>query len=309
MKQFTKRIVSSSKLYIKSIKYSLKNYLKFQLIKLSLILRNNNSYRKQVPIIVSLASYPGGGRHETVHLTIQSLLKQSIKPKKILLWLYEGEFANREKDLPKKLLKLQDNIFQIKWSDKDIKSYNKIMCTLEEYPNEIIVTVDDDIIYKKKCLEKLWNSYQEYPQDVHAHRVTKFYKNNNSWNKIIGGQAFYKDSSYLNLPTGCGGILYPRNSFYKDVRGENLYMSLAPTNDDQWLWVMAILKGRRIRAINGKILKLKYIPETQSVSLSNINNEGKKLFWIQFNNLIKAYPKFEKCLDEEYKNYSYLNSL
>ena len=55
-------------------------------------------------VIVSLTSYPP--RIKTVHLTIESLLMQTQRVKKILLWLSPEEFPNKEDDLPSELLNL-----------------------------------------------------------------------------------------------------------------------------------------------------------------------------------------------------------
>ena len=59
-------------------------------------------FSNKIPIInnliISLTSYPE--RIEFVHLAIKSLLNQAILPSKIILWLAESEFPNREKNLP-----------------------------------------------------------------------------------------------------------------------------------------------------------------------------------------------------------------
>lgn len=53
-------------------------------------------------IIVSLTSYPA--RISTVHLTIDTLLSQTRKADKIILWLAPEQFPNKEDDLPAQLL-------------------------------------------------------------------------------------------------------------------------------------------------------------------------------------------------------------
>ena len=80
-------------------------------------------------VIISLTSYPL--RINYVHKTIKSLLEQTLKPKKIILWLAESEFPNKNKDLPKNLLLLKNNIVSIKYYKENIKSYKKLIPTLE----------------------------------------------------------------------------------------------------------------------------------------------------------------------------------
>ena len=59
-------------------------------------------------LIVSLTSFPQ--RFSTLHLTIKTLLSQSMRPDEIILWIYEKDFS----DLPKSILDLQSDIFSIK---------------------------------------------------------------------------------------------------------------------------------------------------------------------------------------------------
>ena len=59
-------------------------------------------------IIVSLTSFPQ--RIYEIHYTIFSLLNQTVKPSKVILWLAKEEFPNLEKDLPDTLLKLYSRV-------------------------------------------------------------------------------------------------------------------------------------------------------------------------------------------------------
>ena len=58
-------------------------------------------------IIVSLTSYPL--RIQCAIIVIKSLLKQTIKPDKIILWLAKSDFPRKNKDLPPDLLSLKSN--------------------------------------------------------------------------------------------------------------------------------------------------------------------------------------------------------
>ena len=53
--------------------------------------------KREFELIVSLTSYPD--RMYDIHYCIYSLLKQSLKPNKIILWLGEEQFPNRDKEL------------------------------------------------------------------------------------------------------------------------------------------------------------------------------------------------------------------
>ena len=94
-------------------------------------------------LIVSLTSFPA--RIELVWMTIASLMNQTMKPKKIILWLSEEQFQTEE-SIPQTLLALRKRGLEIRFCE-DIKPHKKYFHTMQEYPDDIVVTVDDDIFY------------------------------------------------------------------------------------------------------------------------------------------------------------------
>lgn len=263
--------------------------------KLDKIIENHN---KKDNIIVSFTSYPA--RIQTIYKVVESIKKQTLKPQKIILWLAENQFPNKEKDLPKELLSKVDKMFEIKWCD-DIRSYKKLIPTLELYPNSYIATIDDDNIYSPYWLKRLYADSLQNPKCIIAHRITKFILDDNGNFKIIaGGKDYYHKPTYLNKLVGAGGVLYPPNSLYKDICKKELFWKLAQTNDDQWFWFMGILNGYRVKVCDYPLIDLHLIENTQETALCNINDHGENLFWVQFNNLINYYGKVKELLIHEF---------
>lgn len=119
------------------------------------------SHIKRNPkLIVSLTSFPG--RINVVEQTIDSILRQSLKPDYVILWLAESQFPTKERSLPRSLVRYKKHGLQIRWCE-DIRPYKKLIPTLREFPDDIIVTADDDIIYWENWLEKLYASHIKYP--------------------------------------------------------------------------------------------------------------------------------------------------
>ena len=83
-------------------------------------------------IIVSLTSY--SARINTVHITIDSLLKQTFKADKIILWLAKEQFPRLEKDLPNNLLQQTKKGLTIKWWQKKFKATYKIDTCFNKLP-------------------------------------------------------------------------------------------------------------------------------------------------------------------------------
>lgn len=247
--------------------------------------------KRNPQIIVSLTSFPD--RIPFIYKTISSLLNQTLKPDMVILWLAKEQFPQLENDLPDELLELKKYGLTIKWCN-NIRSYKKLVPAIKEYPNDIIITVDDDIYYDKTLVELLYKSYEKEPQYIHCHRCTKIFYKNGKIKAKGGGKKFYKYPSYANKLVGVGGVLYPPNSLYCDITNENLFMELAPTNDDIWFWLMAVLNNKKIKVIKNNIPEPAEIDETmQGPCLTQINDHGDNLFYKQLDNILNHYEGLE----------------
>lgn len=256
-----------------------------------------NKPERIVPIIVSLTTFPA--RINGVHFVIETLLTQSMKPDKIILWLAVEQFPNLEKDLPNNLLGLKKYGLTISWCH-DIRSYKKLIPTINEFPDAIIITADDDIYYHPNMVKRLYKAYETDSNSIHCHRITKFYMEGGEFKTAPGGYEIYHHPSFLHKLTGGSGTLYPPHSLYKDICNEELFMKLAPTNDDIWFWIMAVLNGSRCNVVNHSCTALYYIKGSQEESLTSINDNGEFLFKNQFGNVLNYYPEAKRILIEEW---------
>ena len=118
-------------------------------------------------LIVSLTSY-GRRVADIVPYTLVSLLKQTVMPDRIILWL-DKESWNDE-NIPKKLQQLIKYGIEIRFC-KDIRSYTKLVPTLTLYPEDVIVTVDDDVIYKRDVVENLYSSYLKDSSKIYCNHA------------------------------------------------------------------------------------------------------------------------------------------
>jgi len=192
-------------------------------------------------VIVSLTTY--GKRIHDVYLTIESLMQQTVKPNKIILWLDKNEFTME--NIPQTLKNLKKRGLTIEFC-KNIRSYKKLVPALRKFPNDIIITIDDDVIYQYDLIETLLYSYNQNPDLIHfcrGHRMILKKDNTlekyNNWNLVVNDCKIDK----LNFPTGVGGVLYPPYSLHPYVTDENVFLTLAPNADDVWFKAMALLQG------------------------------------------------------------------
>lgn len=126
-------------------------------------------------VIITLTSYPD--RINKLWITIESLLRQTYKPKKIILWLAESQFPEKTKSLPKSLLKLQKRGLTIEFCE-DIKSFKKFFYTAKIYNDYIIITADDDVIYPNNLIENLLKTYANNNHCVCCYRAHQIKLNN-----------------------------------------------------------------------------------------------------------------------------------
>ena len=114
--------------------------------------KHNKKYRlKNVEtegnrIIVSLTSFPA--RINNLWLVIETIFRQTVKPDMIILWLSKEQFSNID-SLPKRLLKQRERGLKIELRDGDLRSHKKYYYTVQEYPNDIMITIP----YKKPYIK------------------------------------------------------------------------------------------------------------------------------------------------------------
>lgn len=216
-------------------------------------------------LIVTLTSFPD--RTETISETLVSLLQQSIRPEKLVLWLATEQFPQKEKNLPKDIVILQNYGLEIMWCE-DLKSYKKLIPALSHFPDKLLVTADDDIYYPKHWLKGLYDSYLKEPTAVHCHRMHRItFSDSNEilpyqkWDKcLISGSE--KENDLLFFTTG-GGVLFPPDCFYKDVLRRDLFLELCPLADDIWFWAMVKLHGTEMKLVKDNVYRIRNNGNTQ----------------------------------------------
>jgi len=204
--------------------------------------------------IISLTSY-GKRLVDIVPFALITLFNQSIRPDRILLWI-----ANDEKEyVPSIMEKLIEKGLEIHFCD-DIKSYKKLIPAIEIFPDDYIITADDDLYYPKNWFEQLMIEHKKHPKKIVCHRANgiKVDEEHNpipyvKWDGCIRPSLYFasifmqEEQSVLChqlesvFPTGGSGVLYPPSCFHKDITNRELFMKLAPHADDIWFWAMAVI--------------------------------------------------------------------
>ena len=196
----------------------------------------SKEHEKKQLVVVSLTSFPK--RLPTLWKTIECILRQTIKPDKIVLYLTESQVCDI-KTLPQSLLSLRERGLEIKLCKEEIRSHTKYYQAFIDYPNDIIITVDDDLYYRSDLVESHLKWHEKHPKAIIANWVKE----------ITPTSHLYKDWPDVHIPTlsnrfillGVSSVLYPPHSLYKDVFNTEKIKELCLTADDIWLSCMAIL--------------------------------------------------------------------
>lgn len=235
-----------TRIYIKCIK--------IRTLSLIPTLKSLESTKKTPQFVVSLTSY-GKRLKKSAPFAIITLLDQSIKPDKIILWVAKED----KKNVPKIMDKLTKKGLEIRFCE-DIKLYNKLIPSIEAFPDSYIVTADDNIYYPQNWFEQLIIEHQKNPNKIICHKAKRINVDENhnltpysQWASFVQPISYFahlfvsheKNAPNHQLesifPLSKSGIMYPPKSLYYDVTKKNLFMKLAADANDFWFWAMAVI--------------------------------------------------------------------
>lgn len=261
---------------------------------------NPNMPEQQV--IVSLTSFPAAIPYAVQ--AVQSVLNGSVLPDKVILYLTFSQFG--ENEIPQELLNLaNDNPrFEIRDYPKDIRSYRKLIPTLKDFPEAIIVTIDDDVKYHKDMLRDLLRLHKEFPNAVLAHRakLMKPDKPYRKWRKYRWYHFLGKriHASFRNIQTGVGGVLYPPHCLKSEMMDVELFTKLAPTTDDIWFWAAGVANGVKVIPVPFGHNKPKGLEKPRDLSLKTVNfKAGVDRNSAALKNILEAYPIVKQRIENE----------
>lgn len=232
---------------------------------------------QQQQVVVSMTSFPAAISY--AELAIRSILGGSVLPGKLVLYLTFSQFA--EGGIPASLRKLAEEspVFEIRNYDRDIRSYRKLIPALIDFPDAIIVTVDDDVAYHRHMLRDLLALHRQVPHAILAHRAKKimFGKPYRRWRKYRWYHFLARriHASFSNLQTGVGGVLYPPHSLDEGMLDEGLFTQLAPSTDDIWFWAAAVANGYPVVPVPFGRNKPRGVGKPKALSLKTTNYKGK----------------------------------
>ena len=200
---------------------------------------------KKENIVVSLTSTEG--RIKSIFPTLYSLMAQTNKPDLIILWL------GKNMKFPQKIISQIKSMGVLVKFREDYGPNTKYYYVFDKYKNDVVITVDDDIIYHKNMIDELYETFLKHPNSVIARRTHKM--RFNSERKIMKYKDWiweYRDSdvpSYDLLATGVGGVLYPPRVMALECWENRDFLKICPKADDVWLKFCELSNGIKVCAV------------------------------------------------------------
>ena len=233
--------------------------------------------RCSVPMVVSFTSFPR--RIGCTVSIIENVCRQTRKADKILLYLAPEQFPGREADLPHALLdQINQGLATLHWVP-DVRSHKKYHYVMREFPDSLIVTLDDDLTYPDDMLENLFHCYLCHPDKISAMRAHLAVADQSAglllpysrWVKEYRG-ATYVPSPQLFFTSGAGTLFPPKVLHPLSLELDRAW-SLCPYADDVWLNIMTLLGGScAVLAVDD--FTMKNMPGSQEEALQTINVGG-----------------------------------
>ena len=252
------------------------------------ITKNNPKYslksdrNKKQKVIISLTSFPP--RLPKLWLVIECLLRQTVKPDAIILYLTAGQVKSVE-ELPGKLREQQKRGLQIVLCPDKIRSHTKYFYAMSQNPDDIIITVDDDLFYRTDLVERHLKAHKVHRDAIIANWVKEILPTTPLYKEWPDGKEAKLSNRFLLL--GVSSVLYPPHSLYKDTFLTKEIIDLCLTADDVWLSCMALLQKTPIYFTN---YKYNHLPVTikNNETLLDVNRERNQ---VCVDNLNKYYQE------------------
>lgn len=243
-------------------------------------------------VIVSMTTIPK--RKEDLLKTLPYILKQKFV-KKICINL-DNNLSKEDYDFYDKLIITDSRIEINKECDPKWRSANKLLPTIKKYPDEVIVTMDDDLSYDEDCVKELVEMYEKHPDCIISHEI----------NPVIcrNGKLEYLNAMDIKLMQKEYGkyfshsCLFPPHVFDgTDVFDYDKMMKLTGgTHDELWFWEQSTLKGVKVICLDLTIsMSIDSVIQHKEddYQLTNINkfqnkvNEYNRLFNEEYSDKIK----------------------
>lgn len=249
-------------------------------------------------VVVSLSTH--GKRLFESYLAIETIMNGTILPNRIVLWLGEDM---KNSPLPRTIQGQIKRGLEVRYTE-DIRAYTKLLPSLKAFPDSIIVTIDDDILYPEDTLEQLLLAHTDCQSAICANCVKRVTPNGTgalksilTWESLEKTEFGRRDYFF----EGFGGVLYPPHCFSGEIMNKDIFWNICQYADDVWYNVIAYKENIPVMKPSYHYGLFPYM-ENDSVPNSGLkvvnNNPNDCKNDIQIRNVFDHYNLMDKLLSD-----------
>jgi hypothetical protein len=226
-------------------------------------------------IIVSLTTYPK--RYKRLKEVLPYILNQTLKFDKLCIVIDDNIAENEIQDYL--LLKDLDSRIEILFGESKWRSANKLLTTYKKYPNDIIITCDDDMYYPNTAFQEMYDVWLKNKECIIAQEINPAQidcltvKYINSFDVMLRQKEFGK---YLSVCC----LFPPRSLEDTDVYNYDNFKYVTNGNHDElWFWIHTTIKGIYVIGLDYTVsyqideVAMKF----DETALTNINGNPKEI--------------------------------
>ena len=236
-------------------------------------------------VIVSMTSWKK--RINNAHKPIEILINNTYKPDKIILNLAIEEFPQKNLELPKSILRLfKFNNFEIFWVNKNNNVFKKLIPTINRFKNDLIITVDDDIIYPYDLIENVIKNFIKFGSNKpmsFGNKYSDWIINKTRINSHYGGCSIVKYEFFQEK----------LNEMYKETTEELVFKKIKCFDDVLYTYAALINHFQYLRIKNYFITNYVFNSNFQDYSFSEKYSDKIKSLNEDYHKILRNYI-FEK---------------
>lgn len=222
-------------------------------------------------IIVSTTTIPC--RKELFLKTIPHILNQTYKFDKYCINiddnLTEEDYAFYEG------LKKLDPRIEITKCEAKWRVNNKLLPTIKKYPDDVVITIDDDMDYEEHCIEELVDVWEKNKDCIVCHEINPAIMTPTGELRYLNtlDVKLYQKEFGKYLTHSC---LFPPHIFNNtDVFDYDTMMAMTDGNNDEfWFWTQTTIKGVYVIGLDWTIsmsIDSNFRHEKEDYTLTNTN--------------------------------------
>ena len=222
---------------------------------------------EKLNIVVTLTSH-GKRVIENAPFAILSILHQTILPSRIVLNLDKDVW--NENNIPDLLKKLEMAGVEVYFCE-DVGPHTKLLPTLARYTEDIIISVDDDIVYEENLISDLMKGYKETDGKTIICREAKKIEKD-----ADGAYVPYMKSRDVEhgtiaggcIPFGFRGVLYPPHIFKTKDIFNPIFRKICKNADDIWFGVTEYKEQIKVYCVKSDNITLDFVNTTEQYNPS-----------------------------------------